>query len=137
MTFEDIRKQFSLNPNETFTIKNEPGSYTFRPQGVGEEVKLIHLETSKEAPANIAFHMMQTPADVQKVTLFTKMESLFADIILAVRPLETLSVRRDEDDYILSDETTLPCAFSTMKNGESFDLDYISDHTKESDYDRT
>ena len=137
MTFEDIREQFSLNPNETFTIKDEPGSYTFRPQGIVKEVKLIHIETSKEAPANIAFHMMQTPADVQKVTLFTELESLFADVILAVRPLETLSVRRDGDVYILSDETVLPCAFPTIKDGESFDLSYIADHTKEPDYDRT
>lgn len=137
MTFEDIREQFSLNPNETFTIKDEPGSYVFRPRGVGEEVKLIHLETNKESPANIAFHIMQTPADVQKVTLFTEPEALFADVILAVRPLETLSVKRDGDVYILSDETVLPCIFPTMKDGESFALDYISNHTKEPDYDRT
>ena len=95
------------------------------------------VQITEEGRAAGADEMPETPADVQKVTLFTEPEALFADVILAVRPLETLSVKRDGDVYILSDETVLPCTFPTMKDGESFALDYISNHTKEPDYDRT
>lgn len=133
MTFEDILSKFQLNPNEIFRIDGHTTTYCFRPTGEGKEVKLFDMSTYKEAPASIAFELMQNPSSVLKGRLFSSLEAQYAGLILDVSLDVELSVKNENGVYKLSDGRVLGVQFPNIKDGESFLITYIVDNVNRGD----